>query len=71
MNIFFSFLDPVPLRFKNNLLSVIRIDRKAGANVDFDCSHIGRPQPKVTWFKGKALWTMDDSTLQIRENNGR
>ena len=65
------FLDPVKLQFKNNLPSTARIDRKAGTNVEFDCSYNGRPQPKILWLKGKAPLAADDSTLQFRDNNGR
>jgi hypothetical protein len=66
------FLDPVTLTFKNNNLpTVTRLDRKAGANAEFDCSYNGRPKPKLVWFKGKLPWSSDDPTLQIRDNNGR
>ncbi|CAF1140999.1 unnamed protein product, partial [Rotaria sordida] len=62
--------DPVPLRFKNNLQTVEKIERKAGTNVEFDCLYDGRPQPKIKWLKGKLPLSNDDSTLQIRDNNG-
>ncbi len=68
---FLLYLDPVPLQFKTNLPSVSRIDRKAGTNVDLDCSYNGRPQPKVVWLKEKLPLVTDDSTLQFRDNNGR
>ena len=64
-------LDPVRLQFKNNIPAVARIDRKAGTNVEFDCSYNGRPQPKVVWLKGKLPLINDDATLQYRDNNGR
>ncbi|CAF0895692.1 unnamed protein product [Adineta ricciae] len=62
--------DPIPLQFRNNLSSVSKIDGKTGINVDFDCTYNGRPQPKVVWLKGKLPLISDDSTLQLRENNG-
>lgn len=71
MSIFIRILDPVTLQFKNTLPAVNHIERKAGSNVDFDCIYVGRPRPRVTWYKGKLSWEMNDSTLQIRENNGR
>lgn len=65
------FLDPVQLQFKNNLPSVVRINEKASTDIEFDCSYLGRPQPKVTWLKGKLPLVSGDSTLQFRNNNGR
>ncbi len=67
----YFFVDPIPLQFKNNLPSVIRINQKASTDVEFDCSYNGRPQPKITWLKGKLPLTFNDSTFQFRENNGR
>jgi hypothetical protein len=64
-------VDPVTLQFKNSLPSVARIDRKTGANAEFDCSYDGRPQPKIVWLRGKLPWSSDDPTLQLRDNNGR
>ena len=66
-----SFLDPVPLKFKKNLTAVVEIERKAGTDVEFDCTYEGRPQPKITWIRGKLPWIPDDSTVKLRENNGR
>jgi len=48
-----------------------RIDRKAGTDVEFDCSYDGRPNPKIIWLKGTTPLIIDDSTLQLRNNNGR
>ncbi|CAF1076010.1 unnamed protein product [Rotaria sp. Silwood1] len=62
--------DPVPLRFKNNLPAIEKLERKSGTNVVFDCLYDGRPQPKVIWLKGKLPLSSDNSTLQIRDNNG-
>lgn len=65
------FLDPAPLQFKNARESVVRIHEKASTDVEFDCSYLGRPQPKVTWFKGKLPLGSGDTTLQFRNNNAR
>jgi hypothetical protein len=65
------FIDPVLLQFKNNLPLMARIERKAGTNVEFDCSYNGRPKPKIIWLKGTIPLIIDDSTLQLRDNNGR
>lgn len=64
-------LDLIPLQFKTNLPAAIRLDRKTGVNVEFDCAYIGWPQPRVVWLKGKVPLLTDNSTLQLRDNNGR
>ncbi len=67
----YSFVDPVPLEFTNNLQTVSRLDRKAGSNVELDCKFNGRPKPKLIWLKGKLPLKNDDSTLQFGDNNER
>ncbi|CAF3221282.1 unnamed protein product [Rotaria socialis] len=62
--------DPVPLRFKTNAPTSLKLERKEGTNVEFDCSYDGQPKPKVTWLKDKVPLTSDDSTLQLRDTNG-
>lgn len=63
-------VDPVPLRFKSNLPAVSRLDRKAGENVQFDCTFTGRPKPKLIWLKGKLPLKNDDSTMEFNDYNG-
>ncbi len=65
------FVDPVELQFENNLPSVNRIDRKASTNVTLDCLYKGRPQPKITWLRGKSPLIIDDARFQLRDNDGR
>ncbi|CAF1023509.1 unnamed protein product [Adineta ricciae] len=62
--------DPEQLQFKTNLPTVLRLDRKSGENVEFDCKFDGRPKPKLVWLKGKTPLKNDDSTLQFSDNNG-
>ncbi|UJR28561.1 hypothetical protein I4U23_009794 [Adineta vaga] len=62
--------NPETLKFKTNLSSVIKIDRKTGIDVEFDCTYYGKPQPKIVWLKGNMPLISDNSTLQLRDNNG-
>lgn len=68
---FCGYLVFVPLEFKSKLPSVVHIDEKPYTNITLDCSYNGRPMPKMSWFKGKLSLASNDTTLQLRDNNGR
>ncbi|CAF4341318.1 unnamed protein product, partial [Rotaria sp. Silwood2] len=61
--------DSIPLKFKNNLQTVSKLDRKPGDNVEFDCKFNGRPKPKILWLKGNLPLVNHDWTLQFGDNN--
>ncbi|CAF1308987.1 unnamed protein product, partial [Didymodactylos carnosus] len=60
--------DPLPLTFNDKRSNVLKIFRQSGTDIHLDCSHQGRPQPKVIWLKGKQL-VKYDPTITFGPNN--
>lgn len=64
-------IDQVPMEFKKAMNQLSQINRRAGDNVELDCTFNGRPKPKIVWFKGKSLLDLSQSTFLLENNNAR